>query len=512
MAKSSPLRRLGATPVTAWWLAYHSVVLVLWYTSAWLVLGTTLLPGGAGFALCVVYLAAALGGRLVRLLSSRLPPLLGMLLAGLVMGNSSPAILATIKEPLFLGHDFSWWSAVLRTTALAIIMLRAGLGLNLDKLRKMGFATARLAFMPCLLEATVVGLLAAAVLGFPPGWGGLLGFVVAAVSPAVVVPGMLDLQARRLGTGKGIPTLVMAAASFDDVISIAGFGICLALALSDGSQSLLWLVFKAPVEIFAGVGIGIVFGCWAAVPSAQQLDVTTHTLCVLGASLLSVFGGKELQFSGGGALGAVVLGAAAATWWLQDRRACVQAAINRLWAFAQPALFGLLGAAVRLESFDARVGQGIAVLVVGMAVRLLTTRIATIGCGLSTQEAHFVCLAWIPKATVQAAVGGTALDMVTELNLGNEAKRRAELILMLSVLIILMTAPLGAVCVALTGPRWLAREEDAKEAAPSCTPTLPVGPLPQCEAPALAPETVRPQAPHHSETHLTAITTSLSLP
>jgi len=256
MAKSSPLRRLGATPVTAWWLAYHSVVLVLWYTSAWLVLGTTLLPGGAGFALCVVYLAAALGGRLVRLLSSRLPPLLGMLLAGLVMGNSSPAILATIKEPLFLGHDFSWWSAVLRTTALAIIMLRAGLGLNLDKLRKMGFATARLAFMPCLLEATVVGLLAAAVLGFPPAWGGLLGFVVAAVSPAVVVPGMLDLQARRLGTGKGIPTLVMAAASFDDVISIAGFGICLALALSDGSQSLLWLVFKAPVEIFAGVGIG----------------------------------------------------------------------------------------------------------------------------------------------------------------------------------------------------------------------------------------------------------------
>ena len=119
----------------------------------------------------------------------------------------------------------------LRAAALAIIMLRAGLGLDLDKLRKLGLATARLAFLPCLCEALAILGLSNALLGLPPAWGGTLGFVIAAVSPAVVVIGMFSLERMGYGVDKGIPSLVVAAASFDDVVAISGFSMAIGIAV-----------------------------------------------------------------------------------------------------------------------------------------------------------------------------------------------------------------------------------------------------------------------------------------
>ncbi|EOD26478.1 hypothetical protein EMIHUDRAFT_100529 [Emiliania huxleyi CCMP1516] len=233
------------------------MVLLVWWTVLYCLplIGVTIAPGGTGFALGLLYGVSVLGSFLIKKVAAGVPALLGMLLAGLMLRNGHVAVFdepyLTGQDPL-LGHTFEWWSLTLRSWALSIIMLRAGLGLDLDKLKTMGAVTARLACGPCLAEAATVALLAGPLLGLPPAWGGLLGFVIAAVSPAVVVPGMLDMQTRRLGTKKGVPSMVIAAASFDDVLAIAGFGICLALALpddavqhGDGAQSVAITLLKA---------------------------------------------------------------------------------------------------------------------------------------------------------------------------------------------------------------------------------------------------------------------------
>lgn len=447
---------------------YDAALLSLFYLLACILLDRAMLPDGVGFALLLLYICAKLLGIAVHALSNRLPPLLGMLVAGLALRNIP-------GEPLrarhsLLHYDFEWWSRTLRSGALAIIMLRAGLGLDLDKLRKMGVVTARLSFLPCFSEALTIALLSVPLLDLPVVWGGVLGFVVAAVSPAVVVPGMLDLQERGFGTAKGIPTMVVAAASFDDVLAIAGFGVCLSLAAQseedeggsgDGDgDPLAWLILKAPTELIAGIALGIGLGAAAAFPLAQPaIDGRRRSLAAVGGAMFAVFGGKEVSFSGGGALAAVVYGCTASRAWGEALRKPVQADVNLLWLHAQPALFGLLGAAVDVKAIEpSELGAGIGVLLCALLCRIVVTRAAVSGAGLTWREAGLVCVAWLPKATVQAAVGGAALDLVRERNLGREAEDHASLVLTLSVLVILLTAPAGAIGIALLGPAWLEQE------------------------------------------------------
>ena len=149
---------------------YGAFLLAVLWVLLWLLLGDAFLPRGAGFSLLLLFLVAAAAGALVKQLSRRLPPLLGMLLAGLALRNLPGDPLRS--DHALLGHAFAWWSNKLRACALATIMLRAGLGLDLAKLRRLGLATARLAFCPCLAEALTVALLATALLSMPPAWGG----------------------------------------------------------------------------------------------------------------------------------------------------------------------------------------------------------------------------------------------------------------------------------------------------------------------------------------------------
>ena len=126
----------------------------------------------------------------------------------------------------------------------------------------------------------------------------------------------------------------------------------------------------------------------------------------------------------------------------------------------QPALFGLLGAAVDVRAIDGGdLGSGLAIIASALAVRILVTRLALLRSGLDAKEAALTCVAWLPKATVQAAVGGTALDLMQERGFGPEAEARGRLVLMLSVLIILLTAPVGAIGIAFLGPKWLTKDE-----------------------------------------------------
>lgn len=403
-------------------------------------------------ALVLLFLVAIGGGYIAKRV--RMPPLLGMLFAGLVLRNMSSNPLESLPGS---------WSLALRLVALTVILLRAGLGLDLDALASLRGAFLRLAFLPNLSEAFTVALVANIFLDMPMVWGLLLGFVVAAVSPAVVVPSLLDLQQRGYGVSKGIPTMVLAAASFDDVLSITGFGAMLSLIFGSRSDAgLAESLLRAPIELLGGLGVGVLVGmiCGAILRAPDWLRFGL----LLGFGLAVVFGGWAAGLAGGGSLAAMTMGAVAGRRWLGASMP-VARTLGRLWSVAQPILFGLIGAAVTLSVVEPTyIARGLVILVIGLAVRLLVTYLSVTPDRFTTRERLFVALAWIPKATVQAAIGVLALDLAKEYEAGAQAETYGIQVVTVAVLAIIVTAPIGALAIASTGPRWLQKDDGQPDA------------------------------------------------
>uniref|UniRef100_A0AAQ5Z0H4 Cation/H+ exchanger transmembrane domain-containing protein n=1 Tax=Amphiprion ocellaris TaxID=80972 RepID=A0AAQ5Z0H4_AMPOC len=419
----------------------------------WSITGQECLPGGNLFGLVILFICSVLGGKLVGLIQlptlPPFPPLLGMLLAGLVLRN-----VPYITDAVFIDTH---WSAALRNIALSIILTRAGLGLDPSALRRLKAVCVRLAIGPCVVEACCVAVVSHLLLGLPWTWGFILGFVLAAVSPAVVVPSMLLLQREGFGVEKGIPTLLMAAGSFDDILAITGFSTCLGIAFSTGST---WMnILKGLLEVVGGVIAGLILGLFLVwFPSRDQEDlVLRRTLMLLGLSIFSVFFSHVIGFAGAGGLCTLVLSFLAALGWKTDK-APVAAMVGRSWDVFQPLLFGLIGAEITIATLSpSTVGLGMACILIGLVVRLLVTFLLVHYGGFNLKEKFFISVAWLPKATVQAAIGSKALDMAREE--GDEALMKFSLdVLTLAVLAILTTAPIGALGIGLAGPRLLARQ------------------------------------------------------
>ncbi|XP_055334940.1 sodium/hydrogen exchanger 9B2-like isoform X2 [Paramacrobiotus metropolitanus] len=435
-------------------LANILVILFLWLTAFFLARKDAL-PGGNIFALFVLYGASSLGGFVVSLL--RLPPLLGMLIVGFMLRNVPGIIVATDIDRK--------WSSVLRSIALTVILTRAGLGLDGKALRKLSKNVLLLSFLPCAAEAITVGIAAYMILGFPWLWGFLLGCIQGAVSPAVLVPFMIQLQEEGLGTNKGIPTLLMAAGSLDDVLAISGFSIFLSLIFSTGA-AIWYQIIQGPLELAMGLTYGICVGLllWY-IADRNHIDLSIYRfLLLLSAGLIAVFGSKATGFGGAGALGCLTTAFVAGYRWRQPgwNKELVKpsTAFNHLWNYLfQPLLFGLIGAEVALDRIQAEtVGLAIAVLVLGLIVRMIFTVIAVSGAGLTWREKLFSAIAWIPKATVQAALGSLALDSARELNAGPEYINLGEKVVTIAVLLIIITAPLGALGISLTSHSLLVKE------------------------------------------------------
>jgi len=434
------------------------ILLILAFSSLYFVAGEDGAPGGHLFALLCVYVTALLGGLAISFLDVGLPPLLGMLVMGFLMRNI-PYIGENVGDKVN-----SQWSSSIRLLALALILCRAGLGLDIDALKRLRWVVIRLAALPCFSEATVIAFLAHFLLDFPIGWAAMLGFVVAAVSPAVVVPSLLSLQDRGYGVATGIPTMVVAAAALDDVFSIAGFGICLGFAIeSDDGYPLWFQIARAPLEIIIGTSAGF-FGAFVLVLTLKPImdakeSIFRHAVLLFAVSVTCSFGLKKAGMSGASALAVLVLAAAAGYNWGSPTSKQVAATYGQIWNhIAQPLLFGLVGAAVSVKSLEASVvGIGIGMLACSLLVRCAVTFLAVGGQGLRTQERFFAALSWMPKATVQAALGAVALDEAT-----NDAERSmGRDVLAIAVLSILCTAPAGAVVISIMGPKLLILDKPA---------------------------------------------------
>uniref|UniRef100_A0A3B4V306 Sodium/hydrogen exchanger 9B2-like n=1 Tax=Seriola dumerili TaxID=41447 RepID=A0A3B4V306_SERDU len=431
----------------------------------WSITGSECLPGGNLFGIVILFICSVLGGKLVGMIQlptlPPFPPLLGMLLAGLVLRN-----VPYITDAVFINTH---WSSALRNIALSIILTRAGLGLDPSALSRLKAVCVRVAIGPCVVEACIVAVVSHFLLGLPWVWGFILGFVLAAVSPAVVVPSMLLLQREGFGVEKGIPTLLMAAGSFDDILAITGFSTCLGIAFSTGST---WMnILKGLLEVVGGVIAGLILGLFlCCFPSKDQEDlVLTRTLMLLGLSIFSVFFSHVIGFAGAGGLCTLVLAFLAALGWKIDK-APVAAMVGRSWDVFQPLLFGLIGAEITIATLSpSTVGLGLACISIGLVIRLLVTFLLVHFGGFNLKEKLFIAVAWLPKATVQAAIGSKALDMAREE--GDEALIKFGLdVLTLAVLAILTTAPIGALGIGLAGPRLLARQVKADETEGGTTP------------------------------------------
>lgn len=442
------------------WINSALVIVLVWGSLA-CILGSDAMPGGNLFSLVIVFGCAVVGGKLVSLVN--LPPLLGMLVAGI--------LLRSIPVVNVVGDNVDrTWSSVIRSIALVIILIRAGLGLNPQKLKELSFVMFRLALIPCLVEMATVAVASYLLLGLPWLWGILLGFALSAVSPAVVVPGMLTLSEQGLGVEKGIPTLVMAAGSVEDVFAIAGFTVMLGITVT--STSLTWQILQGPCDIIIGIIYGIIAGYIAVAlhyrPKAS--GVYTRFLILLGFGLVALFGSKKAKFSGAGALGCLVMAFVSGSVWRNggsDEKKLSEK-FAALWNFIQHFVFGLIGAEIDLMSLDGKtVGLGIVIIVIGTTLRCLCSLIVVMGRDFTFKERVFIALTKIPKATVQASIGSIALDYARRFAADTDNAESFELygsqVLILSVLIILFSAPLGAGIIQLTGAKLLKPNESDLE-------------------------------------------------
>ncbi|XP_029106005.1 sodium/hydrogen exchanger 9B2-like [Scleropages formosus] len=428
------------------------------FGAVWSITEKECLPGGNLFGIVLLFISAVCGGKLVGLIQfptlPPFPPLLGMLLAGILL-HSVPVVSDAVHI------DFRW-SAALRNIALAVILTRAGLGLDAAALRKLKAVCVRVAMGPCMVEACTVALVSHFLMALPWTWAFILGFVLSAVSPAVVVPSMLLLQKDGFGVDKGIPTLLMAAGSFDDVLAITGFTTCLGTAFATGAT---WYnVLKGILEVLGGTVAGLVLGCFLRFfPSKDQEDlVIRRSFLLLGLSVFAVFASRVAGFSGAGGLCTLVMAFLAGLSWKQSK-VPVAAVVGRIWDVFQPLLFGLIGAEITISALDpSTVGLGLAVLGIGLLVRVLITFTMVLFAGFNFKEKVFIALAWIPKATVQAAIGSTALDMARRQGDAVLEKYGMD-VLTVAVLAILVTAPIGALSIGLAGPRLLQKQTDPNQ-------------------------------------------------
>ncbi len=392
------------------------------------------------FSLAIILLLGLLLGELFK--KMRLPSLLGMLLTGILIG---PYALNLI-DPTVLEL-----SPQMRKIALIIILARAGMSLNISDLKKVGRPAVLMCFVPACFEIIGMILLAPKLLGVSLVDAAIMGAVVGAVSPAVIVPKMLKITEEGYGKDKSIPQLILAGASVDDVFVIVMFYAFLSLSQT-GEVSAMSFV-SIPVSILLGAAAGLLFGfvCGRGFKRFHIRD-TVKIIVLLSISFLFVSFEDAFQnkvpFSA--LIGVMCIGIAVQKV-KPELSPRLSQRYNKLWVAAEIILFVLVGASVDL-SYAVRFGlKAILLIFAVLLFRVTGVLVCLIKTKLSPKEKLFCMLAYLPKATVQAAIGGIPLSM---------GLACGDAVLSVAVLAIIITAPLGAFLIDLTYKKLLNKDAE----------------------------------------------------
>lgn len=384
-----------------------------------------------GFIIVVGYL-------LGRLLSAmNLPSLIGYIIAGLIMGPSFFNLID--QSTLDISSD-------LRRIALMIILLRAGLNIDLQDLKKVGRPAILMSFLPAILEIIGTIILAPIFFGMSYLSAAILGAIVAATSPAVVVARMLDLMGKGYGKKKGVPQMILAGSSMDDIFVIILFTALTALAQTGEFH---WLsMLSMPTSIILGIAGGLLVG-WLLSLAIEKYQLSGGYPVILSFGMAMLFDGIEKAMTG--PIGFSALLAVMAMGFMMLRvnpvqAKSVQVGFNNLWQVFEIILFVLVGASMSIESVKDSGLIAVLLIVLLLVFRGLGVLLSVLGTQLNKEEKAFAIFAYLPKATVQAAIGAVPLAM----GLPN-----GQIILTISVVAILVTAPLGAVLIDQTHDRLL---------------------------------------------------------
>lgn len=389
------------------------------------------------FSLSLLIISGLVLGEIFKKMN--LPGLLGMMLAGILIG---PYCL-NLLDPQLLEL-----SGVLRKIALLIILIRAGLNLKVSDLKKAGRPALLMCFVPATFEILAFVLLAPVFLGFDLLESAILGCVMAAVSPAVVVPGMLKVMNAGYGQDKAIPQMVLAGASADDIYVLVLFSVFTAMASTGSFQA--ETLFRIPTAIGLGILGGVLCGLLLVRLfrlSSCKLSSALQILLILALGLF--FYGLEESMTGAVAFSGLIAIMACAmvlSARLPEKSRSLAAGFDHLWKGGEIFLFVLIGAAVNLPYAWKSLPLNLLLIVLCLLIRTVGVLLCVAGTKLCWKERIFCVISYLPKATVQAAIGAVPLSM---------GLAGGESILSCAVTAILFTAPLGAVLIHTLYPRLL---------------------------------------------------------
>ena len=375
-----------------------------------------------------------------------LPRIIGMLLTGILIG---PYVLNWLDDSILS------ISSALRQMALIIILIKAGLSLDLSDLKKVGRPAVMMSCVPASCEILAFFLLAPHILGINRIEAAVMGAVLGAVSPAVVVPRMVQLMEEKRGTGQGIPQMILAGASCDDIYVIVLFSTFVGMA-QGGSANMMDFV-NIPVSIVLGVALGAAVGLLlylfleTAYRHGCYVRNSTKVILILGLSFLLMAVETWLKgiVSVSGLLAVMSMACVLKIKSSEKVTKRLSAKFGKLWIAAEAILFVLVGAAVDIRCAVQAGAAAVLMIALALVFRAVGVSICMLGTVLNRKERLFCVIAYLPKATVQAAIGSVPLSMGLPCG---------QLVLSVAVLAILITAPLGAIGIDRTAGRLLVQE------------------------------------------------------
>lgn len=374
----------------------------------------------------------------------RLPSLIGMMIFGMLIG---PSILNIVpSQTLNL-------SSVLKDFALVTVLFIGGLGISMSQMKKIGRPAVLLSIVPATLEGLTIAFLSTKLLGFDFVQGGILGFIIAAVSPAVLVPAMVSLIERKVGQDKAIPQMLLVGASADDTIAITLFTTFLAIYMSrstGATVSILSQIVIIPLTILLSIIIAWILSKLSGLIIKRNDNNVFCTLLVFIICILMRLVENKYHLELFNSLLTIMIYGFFLVIYFPDKSDKIKVLINKVWAVGKIYLFVFVGIAINPKLVGEFFVVGLVMLIISLSIRSLGVLISLIGTDLNKKEKLFCIIAYLPKATVQSAKSGIPMQMGV---VGGEIMQA------IAILSVLVTAPIGAIGIKLTADKYLKSEK-----------------------------------------------------